>query len=253
MKRAAGCPIAPASGISVSAACVNTGEKTVKQLTESLEDYLEAIAELIAVEGHAHSKEIAEKLHVKMPSVTGALRQLEAMGFIVYNTHYPVELTVEGRIEAERIINRHHVLKRFFSEILGLGLDRASDTACRLEHVVDEDTVERFVLFSRAIENRADAKSLQIYLTEAMENLGREDFASFCVLSELKSGESAVVDRFGRNLDRSVVPDIAPGNQVTMSGMSLDRSSCRILRDGQRTEIPVGVAENIWVKRIPSR
>ena len=225
----------------------------MKKLTESLEDYLEAIAELIAVEGHAHSKEIAEKLHVKMPSVTGALRQLEAMGFIVYNTHYPVELTVEGRIEAERIINRHHVLKRFFSEILGLGLERASDTACRLEHVVDEDTVERFVLFSRAIESRTDAKSLQVYLTEAMENLGREDFAAFCVLSELKSGESAVVDRFGRNLDRSVPPEIAPGDRVTMNGMSLDRSSCRILRNGQRAEIPVEAAENIWVRRISDR
>ena len=44
------------------------------QLTESLEDYLEAIAELIEVEGHAHAKEIAAKLNVKMPSVTGALR-----------------------------------------------------------------------------------------------------------------------------------------------------------------------------------
>ena len=39
-------------------------------LSESLEDYLEAIAELIMVEGHAHTKRIAEKLDVKMPSGT---------------------------------------------------------------------------------------------------------------------------------------------------------------------------------------
>ena len=38
-------------------------------LTASLEDYLEAIAELISCEGHAHTKEIAKKLNVKMPSV----------------------------------------------------------------------------------------------------------------------------------------------------------------------------------------
>ena len=63
------------------------------QLTESLEDYLEAIAELIAVEGHAHSKDIAAKLHVKMSSVNGAIRQLEKMNYIVYSTHYPVSLT----------------------------------------------------------------------------------------------------------------------------------------------------------------
>ena len=53
-----------------------------KKLSASLEDYLEAIAELCSKEGHAHSKEIAEKLSVKMPSVTEALRQLVEMGYI---------------------------------------------------------------------------------------------------------------------------------------------------------------------------
>ncbi len=76
-------------------------------LTESLEDYLEAIAELIAVEGHAHTKEIAEKLHVTMPSVTGALRQLEKLSLIVYNTHYPVQLTPEGEKIANEVLHRH--------------------------------------------------------------------------------------------------------------------------------------------------
>ena len=50
-----------------------------KQLTESLEDYLETIAELIAEEGHAHTKKIAERLNVRMPSVTSILQQLEQM------------------------------------------------------------------------------------------------------------------------------------------------------------------------------
>ena len=91
-----------------------------KKLSASLEDYLEAIAELCNAEGHAHSKEIAEKLGVKMPSVTEALRQLVEMGYIIYNTHYPVELTPAGRSVAEEIVQRHRELKRFFAEILGL-------------------------------------------------------------------------------------------------------------------------------------
>ena len=52
-------------------------KQSSSQLSESLEDYLEAIAELIVVEGHAHTKDIARKLDVKMPSVTGAIRQLK--------------------------------------------------------------------------------------------------------------------------------------------------------------------------------
>ena len=88
-----------------------------KKLSSSLEDYLEAIAELSLESGHAHSKEIAAKLGVKMPSVTEALRQLVDMGYIIYNVHYPVQLTSTGKAVAEEIVRRHRILKRFFTEI----------------------------------------------------------------------------------------------------------------------------------------
>ena len=212
----------------------------IPQLTESLEDYLEAIAELIAVEGHAHAKEIAAKLNVKMPSVTGALRQLEKMGCIVYNTHYPVQLTEKGREIAEDVIHHHGVLKKFFSEILGLPLEKASDTACRLEHLIDCDTISRFVLFSEAIAKRTDAKALQTYLTEAMS---QPDLA---VLSDCKPGGKAVVARFGRNLAQDTVTGLKPGDEVTVEGFSLDRSSVRVTVDGKTFDIPTAQAENIW-------
>ena len=215
---------------------------TIPQLTESLEDYLEAIAELIAVEGHAHAKEIAAKLNVKMPSVTGALRQLEKMGCIVYNTHYPVRLTEKGRLIAEDVMHHHETLQRFFSEILGLPLEKASDTACRLEHLIDCDTISRFILFSEAIAKRTDARALQTYLTEAMSLPG------FAVLSDCKPGETVVVDRFGRNLAPGAVTELKPGDAVTVEGFSLDRSGVRVTVEGKTFEIPTPQAENIWCR-----
>ena len=209
------------------------------QLTESLEDYLEAIAELIAVEGHAHTKEIAEKLNVKMPSVTGALRQLERMGCIVYNTHYPVQLTPQGKEIADRVVKRHRILKQFFSGILGLSMEKASETACRLEHAVDEETIERFILFSEAIENRS----------EAMAYLGREKFRTVCVLSELRPGERAVVELFSRNLADNIPEGIAIGNPLVLDGVSLDKTLFQVTVSGQPREIPLHQAENIWVRR----
>ena len=221
------------------------------QLTESLEDYLEAIAELIAVEGHAHAKEIAAKLNVKMPSVTGALRQLEKMGCIVYNTHYPVQLTEKGRLIAEDVMHHHETLQKFFSEILGLPLEKASDTACRLEHLIDCDTISRFILFSEAIEKRFDARALQTYLTEAMSMPG------LAVLSDCKPGETVVVEKFGRNLapppghsfgGHGQIP-LKPGDAVTVEGFSLDRSGVRVTVDGNTLDIPTPQAENIWCRR----
>ncbi len=117
-------------------------------LSESQEDYIEAIAELIAIEGHAHTKRIAERLGVKMPSVTEALRALASQGLIVYSRNHPVELTPAGAEAAAEVMRRHTVLFRFFSEVLGLPPDKASATACRVEHQVDEDTIARFVRFT---------------------------------------------------------------------------------------------------------
>ena len=212
------------------------------QLTESLEDYLEAIAELIEVEGHAHAKEIAAKLNVKMPSVTGALRQLEKMDCIVYNTHYPVQLTEKGRLIAHDVIRRHGILKRFFSEILGLPQDKASETACRLEHIVDADTIRRFVLFSEAIGKRTDARALQVYLTEALAQPG------FKVLSECVPGEKAVAEKFGRNIKPDAEMPLKPGDEMTVEGFSLDRSAIRVTVAGGTFHVPTSLAENIWVR-----
>lgn len=220
-----------------------------RQLSESLEDYLEAIAELIAVEGHAHTKGIAEKLNVKMPSVTGALRQLEKLNYIIYNTHYPVVLTAEGKAVADEVMRRHRVLKSFFSDILGLPLEIASETACRIEHVVDENAIRRFVLFTEAIGSRDDARKLQTYLTEAMAHFDDETTRDFTVLSALNPGERARVAKAGRNIAGEKLP-VAIGDEVTLEGISLDRTRFRVSVAGKRREVPVSVAENLYVVKI---
>ena len=101
-------------------------------ISSSLEDYLEAIAEIIERNGHAHTKDIADRLGVKMPSVTNALQALSARGLIHYQSHSPVELTTEGAQTAAVIRHRHTALKKFFSEILKLENKEADTTACKI-------------------------------------------------------------------------------------------------------------------------
>lgn len=138
------------------------------EISSSLEDYLEAIAELTAKSGHAHTKDIADLLSVKMPSVTGALKLLSKRGFIVYRRSYPVELTAQGKAIAERVIRRHGILERFFSEVFKLDHVKADETACRIEHLVDEDVIDRFVILSQAIAGRPDCEPLRAYLGRKM-------------------------------------------------------------------------------------
>lgn len=218
------------------------------QLTESLEDYLEAIAELIEIEGHAHTKGIAERLGVRMPSVTNVLKLLEQKGYIIYTPRYPVVLTPKGKAAANLVINRHNILTRFFSGIFGIPLEKSSEIACRVEHSIDEENIGRFLLFSEAIHNRADARELRTFLTEAMDDMNRCSDRRHRVLSEMQIGDRAEFRSFSRNLDGREKPDFAPGDSIMILRISLDRSYYTLLHNGRETEIPQSIAENTWVK-----
>lgn len=136
------------------------------EISSSLEDYVEAIAEITARNGHAHTKDIAEKLSVKMPSVTGALQLLAKRGLITYSRNQPVELTAAGEEIAARVTRRHLVLRQFFRDVFKLSEVKADETACRIEHVIDEEVIERFVALSEAIGGRGDCAPLRAFLAE---------------------------------------------------------------------------------------
>ena len=137
-------------------------------ISSSLEDYLEAIAEIIENNGHAHTKDIADRLQVKMPSVTNALQSLAGRGLIHYQSHSPVVLTSRGAELAAVIRHRHTVLKGFFSGLLKLDSAEADDTACKIEHVIGETVLSRIVLLVEAIADRDDCAPLREYLENTM-------------------------------------------------------------------------------------
>ena len=162
----------------------------------------------------------------------------------------PVEATfrfAEGKAIAEDVMHRHKVLKEFFAEVLGLPVAKASDAACHIEHVVDGDAIRRFVIFSEAIEHRSDAEKLRTYLSEAMSNLETTGEAELAVLSEFKVGDSLEVKRFGRNLSDTAKIGVSIGDRLTIEGVSLDKTSLRLSRGGVPMELPISIAENIWV------
>ncbi|MGQ9454675.1 MAG: metal-dependent transcriptional regulator [Armatimonadota bacterium] len=125
------------------------------QLTSSLEDYLEAIYHLQSNSQGARVKDIAQRMDVKMPSVTGALRTLVQIGLVRHDPYYRVELTETGVKCAEGIVERHTAIKKFLTDILGLGHEEAEAEACQLEHAIKSETLDRLVRFLK------DTKALE--------------------------------------------------------------------------------------------
>jgi DtxR family Mn-dependent transcriptional regulator len=132
-------------------------------LSASLEDYLEVIYNLIQVNRVARSRDIAHEMHVTGASVTGALRALAEKKLVNYAPYELITLTEEGKRLAEKVVGRHEALKEFFSTVLGLDEKEAGENACRIEHAVSEDLMDRLTRFAEFIRvcPRAGARWLE--------------------------------------------------------------------------------------------
>ncbi len=123
-----------------------------EKLSASLEDYLEAIFEIVSEKGGVRAKDIAAKLSVKAGSVTGALQALAERNYINYAPYEVITLTDQGTAAARQIIRKHEVLKDFFVDILGASPDIAEDGACKAEHVIPDELIDRLVTFAEFVQ-----------------------------------------------------------------------------------------------------
>ena len=117
----------------------------VNAVSPSLENYLEAIHEIVRSRGVARVRDIARQLKVRMPSVNAAVTRLSQSGLVNHERYEYVELTPEGKEYARRIARRHRMLKRFLSEVLEVPGKVAEHDACQVEHVVSPETMAQLV------------------------------------------------------------------------------------------------------------
>ena len=122
-------------------------------LTQSLEDYLEAIYKLSETGKPIRGSVIADQLNVKRPSVTSALRSLEEKGLIVYQPYVPISLTENGIKEAKKIIRSHKAMEIFLERVLGVDGQSSKNEACRLEHAMSDEVTTRLVEFVEFIDS----------------------------------------------------------------------------------------------------
>lgn len=107
-------------------------------ITESTENLLAEIYRLTRRAPHAHTKEIAARLGVSMPTVSAKIIRLAEEGYVNHAWRRGVTLTEEGRRLALRVLRRHRLLETFLVEMLHLSIDEVDEEAHRLEHVVSD-------------------------------------------------------------------------------------------------------------------
>ena len=108
---------------------------------ESGEMYLEAILVLAKKSGYVRSIDVSEYLGYSKPSVSRAMGILREGGYILVEKDGAITLTDSGKKLAEMIYERHTVLSELLIR-LGVVEKTATDDACRIEHVISDESFQ---------------------------------------------------------------------------------------------------------------
>ena len=110
-------------------------------LHESAEMYLETIYQLLEQRGSVRSVDVAESMGYSKPSVSRAVGLLKQGGYLLMDKDGSLTLTESGMTAAMKIVERHEILTNLLIR-LGVGPEAAAEDACKMEHVVSDETFE---------------------------------------------------------------------------------------------------------------
>lgn len=111
--------------------------------TETAEDYVEAVFEIIDELGQCRVVDLAKRFDVSHVTVTRIISRLQKQGFVTTEPYRPIELTSEGVSLARTSRERHHVVFEYLVAI-GVPEDVAAIDTEGIEHHVSEKTLSVF-------------------------------------------------------------------------------------------------------------
>ena len=108
------------------------------RLTPALEDYLEMAYRLCIEEGYTRINKLSESLNVRPSSASKMVSRLSELGFLEYDRLDSIRLTEEGKATGAYLLERHHIMERFFSLV---GSSNPLEETELVEHMLCSSTV----------------------------------------------------------------------------------------------------------------
>jgi DtxR family Mn-dependent transcriptional regulator len=93
--------------------------------------------------GEIRLTDIAARLNVSKPSALAALKKLEEAGLIEHKRYGTFHLTEAGTRQSAEIRERHSIFTVFLLTIVGVTAKTAEKDACKMEHILSDETYEK--------------------------------------------------------------------------------------------------------------
>ncbi len=117
--------------------------KTQRAFSESVEEYVEGIFRLQNEVDRVSTGEIAVYMCVSAGSATTMVKKLADLGLVEHAPYQGIRLTEFGEKVAKQLTRAHRIIERFLVDHLELPWNDVHELACKLEHYISEDIVDR--------------------------------------------------------------------------------------------------------------
>ena len=201
-------------------------------ITESTEEYLEAIYYLYERGEAATTTSVAKELKVAPASATQMLKKLAKQGYLKYVPYRGVSLTPKGEKIGKKVLRKHRVMEKFLST-LGLPKSRVHKDACELEHHIPDD-------LERAIHQRVESERLPPGVP-----------SNVVPLTSLLDGQKGVISfiRGGRGASQRLADlGLTPHTEITVVKSALFHGPLMISVRGTTLAIGRGIAARVFVR-----
>jgi DtxR family Mn-dependent transcriptional regulator len=217
------------------------------------EDYLAAIYNMQMEGEPVFGARLAGIFKVKAPTVTQTLHRLEKQNLIVADEHKHLDLTPEGRREAEALLRRHRLSERFLVDVMGMEWHEVHEEVERLEHVISPAFEARMLAqldnpttcpHGNPIPGLVDAP--QFLRRQQARRLDAVEVGQPLVvltISEVVEDEEALITLLhGKG--------IVPGTEITVEGCAEGSGALRVRVGAGLVELDREVAHMVWVRAL---
>ncbi len=211
-------------------------------LSESQEDYLKEIFKLREMNVTVSMQDLAKKLDVRPPSVTGMIKKLCSMDLVEHEPYKGVQLTETGEKIAIEVLRHHRLLELYLAKHLNYSWDEIHDEAERLEHVISEK-------FEAAIAELMDHPTHDPH-GDPIPSVELEfpDSPDLTPLTTCKTGRMMTIKRV-MTQDKDILNlltrlELTIGNIITIKGT--ESAGIRLKVSDNQYLIPHTIAKLIW-------
>jgi DtxR family Mn-dependent transcriptional regulator len=225
-----------------------TGET---RATATVEEYLEAILNMISEGRKVLAVHLVERLLVSPPTVTATFRRMRRDGLITANERKEISLTEKGLKLATNIVRGHRLAERLLTDILNIPWHEAHHEACLLEHGISNKVMES--LYQTLGQPSTCPHGNPIPLGNTLRPL------QGIPLNTVPAGETVVVERISEETTRQVElmkylgeAGIKPGTRMKVREVADYAGIITLLVGDSEFSLATKVAALVWVMPSPS-